>query len=139
MQTRKIGDDVLLLLSRGDIIPDAVIDAIKKYDIKAAVISGIGALEEIELGYFNIESKVYEKKIFKGSHELISLTGNLGWVEDEAFLHFHAAVSGADMNVFGGHLFRGIVSVTGEIVLKTLDTTVIRDHDEFSGLKLWKL
>ncbi len=139
MKIRQIDNDVLVCLERGDKIPDALIKAVKDTGIQAAVVSGIGALQSVELGYFDINKKEYIKKTFEESYELVSLTGNLGWVDKEPFLHLHAAISGPDMTLLGGHLFSGVVSVTGEIILKSVSTRIERTDDAFSGLKLWNL
>jgi len=139
MKTRKCGDELLVCLSRGDILPDVLVDVIRQHDITAAVIRGIGALKDVELGYFNIDTSVYEKKFFSGSYELVSLNGNLGWAGDDAVVHLHAAIAGPDLVLHGGHLFKGTVSVTGEVFLRKMDTKIERKDDAASGLKLWHL
>jgi len=139
MKTRKFGDELIVCLSRGDILPDVLVDVIRQHDITAAVIRGIGALKDVELGYFNIDTAVYEKKFFSGSYELVALNGNLGWAGDDAVMHLHAAIAGPDLVLHGGHLFKGTISVTGEFFLKTMDTRIERQDDKLSGLKLWNI
>jgi len=139
MNVRRLGDDLLVSLKRGDRLPDALIEAVNANRIDAAWIRGIGALSKVELGYFDIKKKEYLRRTFEGSYELVSLQGDLAWAEGNPIWHLHAAISGPDFALLGGHLFSAEVSVTGELLMHVMPTRIERTPDAWSGLKLWNL
>jgi len=48
-----------------------------------ASFQAIGALKEVELGYYDLHKKTFLKKIFKDDLELLSGLGNISWVESK--------------------------------------------------------
>ena len=68
-----------------------------------ASFQAIGALKEVELGYYDLHKKTFLKKIFKDDLELLSGLGNISWVESKTpFVHFHASLGQRDYAVIGG-------------------------------------
>ena len=99
---------------------------------------GIGALKWAELGYFDIETKEYLHNRVDGYFELLSLMGNIVFVDDKPLVHAHIILGKRDNSTIGGHLFSGEVSVTGEIIFIPTDADEIaRVKDEFTNLSLW--
>lgn len=93
--------------------------------VRAAAISGIGAVSDPELGFFVRATRDYARRVFPGDWEIASLTGNFSEFEGRPFPHCHAMIGGADFAAFGGHLFRGVVAVTCEVQVTT-DAGVLR-------------
>ena len=60
-------------------------------------------------------------------------------MNNEVYLHCHAALSDVNMESIAGHLKEGIVGATCEIVLIGLDANIERKHDDFIGLNLMEL
>jgi len=83
--------------------------------IHAGAISGIGAVGETELGFFVPASRSYVRRTFEGDHEILALTGNFSELEGQPFPHCHLILAGEDLVAHGGHLFRGVVTVTCEV------------------------
>jgi len=100
----------------------------------AVVVSGIGQLKEVELGYFK-EKGDYSPSSFPGPLELISLSGNIVRDGGEYIFHLHAALGGEDKQMVGGHLIKGTVQVTNEIVILKTDMALKRVLEEDTGLK----
>jgi len=98
------------------------------------VISGIGQLKNIKLGYFK-EKGDYAPQLFKYPKELLSLSGNICKEKNEYLLHLHAVLGDENKKAIGGHFIDGIVSVTAEIVILKTDLDIKRKTDKETGLK----
>jgi len=119
---------------------EEIIDKLKELGsfLDSAFFTGIGALRSATLGYFN--GKEYLRKEFihpEYGYELLSLVGNMTQSEEGIIVHCHAQLSDKDYQVFGGHLFEGIVSVTAEIAVVPLSPAIRRERDSKTGLLLW--
>ena len=119
----------LLRLEAGDVLPDALQDFCRAREIPAATAEGLGALSDVELGYYDLETKEYARKVLPGSWELLSLFADVAEWEGEPFAHTHVVLSGPDFTARGGHLFRGTVSVTAEIRVWPISIAVSRKMD----------
>jgi predicted DNA-binding protein with PD1-like motif len=102
----------------------------------SALISGIGSVRKAELGYYRMDRKEYLRREFPEVMELVSLDGNVSWMEGRPFVHAHAILSGEDFRTAAGHLFRAEVAATVEIFLEETELTLTRRPDGTTGLKL---
>lgn len=139
MQFAKIQNGFLVRCDIGDEVVSILTRFAYEKDISSGTIIGVGALKNPVLGYFDLSKKEYLKKEFEGNFELLNLTGNFAKINSDIILHCHATVSDADCNVFGGHLFKGEIAVTGEFYIYPGDIAVRRGPDETTGLNLIKL
>jgi predicted DNA-binding protein with PD1-like motif len=130
---------ILVRLYRGEEIHRSLTALAEAEGIEAAEVQGIGAVGEAELGYFDPEKREYLRRTFRGAFEVTNLSGNLTRVEGKPFLHAHITLGDVEYRAFTGHLFSGVISVTGEIVLRPLALAAGRAHDEASTLKLLDL
>ena len=106
-------------------------------ELKGAFFKAIGALEKVELGYYDLHNKNYIRKCFEETdYELISAHGNLSLKSGEPFVHIHASLSGPDFQVFGGHLFEAEVAVTAEIQITPFASRPVREPNKSIGLDL---
>jgi len=112
--------------------------ALKK-EIPAAFISGLGALKNSELGFYHLSKKEYDRKLFTHEMELVSLTGNISWLESEPIIHTHVALGDTDFKLYGGHLFEGECAVTVELSLQVYHEKVKRKMNDEVGLNLLQL
>ena len=105
-----------------------------------ASFQAIGALKEVELGYYDLHKKTFLKKIFKDDLELLSGLGNISWVESQTpFVHFHASLGQRDYAVIGGHVFSAKVAVAFECFVTVYPVKVFKKDDPDIGLKVWNL
>lgn len=81
------------------------------------IISGVGMLRDLEIGWFNVEKMVYEKEQISVPHELVSISGNISLLEGNPFPHMHVSLAGPSRALSGGHLFSGIVCNTVELFI----------------------
>jgi len=109
----------------------------QKLDIKTGWFNAIGALKDLEYGFYDQEKKQYKKFLFKNPCEIVSCTGNISLVNNEIFVHAHIAFSDEQGILRGGHLFKGRIFACEVVILPSIDI-LKREFDEKTGLKLWK-
>jgi predicted DNA-binding protein with PD1-like motif len=91
----------------------------KKHQITTAIIvSGIGQIKNPTIGYFK-EKNDYLEETFKGIYELLTLSGNIIFTNNSYYTHAHVIFGDENKHTYGGHLIKGYVSITNEIVLLT--------------------
>ena len=128
---------LLLSLDKGDYINKSIKDIFVKENFNSGWISGIGAIYNIEIGYYDVTSKKYCKKNFTEEHEMTSLIGNVTFVDSEHFVHTHITISDIECNSFGGHLFDAQIAAAGEFKIDLIDRKINRKYSEEIGLNLW--
>lgn len=136
MKAKKVDNGWLVRLDRGEEVMQTLVDFIARKGIPAGAISGIGALTSVELGYFNRDTKQYQKRKFDGVYELLSLKGNIAYVDDSPMVHAHCIIGDADYKLSGGHLFKAVIAVTGEIYIQTFSDKFVRRMDNHVKLNL---
>ena len=115
----------LLRFDRGEEFPAALEEWCASSGIgSAAVACGVGMLEETDLGVFDGTS--YTHRIFHEPAEVLSIQGNVSMRDGRPFAHVHASLGMHDFAAAGGHLFRGRVAVTLEVLLCLLDGDLVR-------------
>ena len=135
MQSKEKGGLIFIRLFPGEDIYQALNKACQKHKVKTAVVlSGVGQLKKFKLGYFR-EKGDYAPEEFEKPHELLSLTGSISNQGGDYNFHLHVALGNETKGVVGGHLIKGTVEVTNEIVLLKTDLAVTRKLEESSGLQ----
>jgi len=131
----KINNDILIIrLDQNESVNEKIIEACKKHKIKTAVVlSGIGQLKNVELGYFKKKGD-YSPEIFHNPLELLSLSGNIVKNNENYILHLHSILGDDKKNAIGGHFISGQISVTAEIFIKKIGISIIRKKDKKTGL-----
>jgi len=135
MQSKEGNNLIFIRLSPGEDIYCELEQVCQKHEVGTAVVlSGVGQLKQFELGYFK-EKGDYSPEGFEKPHELLSLTGSISNQEGNYIFHLHAVLGNKEKNVVGGHLIRGIVEVTNEIVLLKTSLKFKRKLEESTGLQ----
>ena len=114
-----------LKLDTGEEIIGALTAFAIEQGVRAGMLSGLGAVGDPELGFFDRSTREYVTRTFTGEWEIGALTGNFSELDGRPFPHCHVVIGGQDFTAFTGHLFRGTVTVTCEVQLLT-DPGVIR-------------
>lgn len=104
--------------------------------LDASRITAIGAFSSATLGYFNWESKDYEKIPINEQVEVLSLIGDIALQDGEPKIHAHVVVGKRDGSAHGGHLLAAYVRPTLEILLTESPGWLKRSYDAESGLAL---
>lgn len=128
----------MIALERGEEVISTLTDYCAKQGIKAAVFNGIGAVERIKIGYYELKTKKYFWSEEEGDLEVASMNGNVAIVDGKPFVHAHAVLSRCDdtYSCIGAHVKEAYVAVTLEVFLEELDMKLGRALNEEIGLKL---
>ena len=137
MLVEQSGDSWIIVLDKGQKLMSTLTDIAKEKNIQGGQIVGIGALEDVELGAYELSKKEYIRKTFNEyEYELISLNGNISLKDGAPFIHCHTALGKHDFSMFGGHLFEATVAVTAEIYISPFGKMPERLMNEEIGLGL---
>ena len=138
MEYRKFQNKIIVRMDKGEEILEKVREVAEKEKIKLADISALGAVSEFTVGVFDTEAKEYHANEFKGSFEIVSLTGTINTMNDKFYCHLHMSAGNEKGQVFGGHLNRAIISATCEMVITLIDGRVDRRFEKEVGLNLFQ-
>ncbi len=138
MEGRVLGNTAVLRVDKGEDIIESVTTFIIDNDIKSASVTGIGASNNIEIGIFIPSEKKYYRKSFTEDYEITNITGNVTEKDGEKYLHLHISFSDRDLNLYGGHLFKAIISAACEIYFTISEIEVNREFVEETGLNILK-
>jgi len=126
-------------LDKGADILEGLFGVMKQHRISAGIISGIGAVTEARLAYYNAETRTYEEKAFPEPLEIVSLKGNISIKDDAVCPHLHAVLSRSAFTAVGGHLLpRTYVFAFEFEIIPFVGEPFVREFDEATGLFLWK-
>ena len=138
MDYRRFGNKIIARIDRGEEILEKVKEIALKENIKLAGISALGATNDFTVGVYNVDEKKYYANEFKGSYEIVSLTGTINTMNGEFYTHIHMSAGNDKGEVFGGHLNKAVISATCEMVIDIIDGSVDRIYDEETGLNIFK-
>ncbi len=138
MKVIKIEDGYLCVLKKGEEVIKTLTDFCVENKINSGFVSGIGAVEDINIGYFDEKKKEYIYSEIKESCEVLSMTGDISLKDKKPFLHLHIVLGKKDFNAIGGHLFKAFVSATLEVFILPSKKSFIRNLDDETGLYLIK-
>lgn len=133
------GNDIVARIDRGEEIVQSIKAICNKENVGLASITALGAVDHVVVGIYHVVEKKYYSNTFDGEMEITSLIGNVTTKDDEVYLHLHANFADADGHVIGGHLNEAVVSATCELFIHTIEGTVGRQPDEFTGLNLFDM
>ncbi len=138
MDYKRFNQTIILRIDAGEEILEQLKVVATKEHIKLANINALGAINEFTIGVFDTDEKRYYANEFKGTYEIVSLSGTISTMEQEYYAHLHLSAGDADGKVFGGHLNKAVVSATCEMVITVIDGIVERKFSEDVGLNLFE-
>jgi uncharacterized protein len=139
MQYREAPFGYFLVLERGEEVMEGITRFATLTGTRAASFSGIGAIDRLTLGFYDLESRGYERRTWEESLEVASLMGNLAEVDGGPFPHVHGVFCRRDFSAFGGHVFEATVSINIELSVQTAPEAIRRQPVDFCDLKLIEL
>jgi len=126
---------------KDELLLESLTQYAKDNNIKTAEISFIGAVQNVNVMYFNQSKKEYDKHNFEGGHEVLSGLGNVSILEGEPFVHVHMTVADKNGNAYGGHLDEGTKIWLIEAIIKQptfFGKGIERHFDDELCLSVWK-
>lgn len=130
------GKTWMLVFQSGEEAASGLLEFARREKLDAAQFTGIGAFSAVELGYFDIEKRDYQKIPLSEQMEVLSFLGDITGGEYGPKVHAHVVLGRRDGSAAGGHLLRGTVRPTLEIVLRESPAHLRRKHDPATGLAL---
>jgi hypothetical protein len=125
-------------LAHGEDWRGQIEDFASEEGVTAAFFFGLGAVQDVELWYYDQTDQEYYPEEFDEPLEMAACVGNVSILDGDPFAHTHAVLSRADGSTVAGHLNRATV-FAGELYVRTFDETLERAHDETTDLDLWPL
>ena len=131
------GYNYIVRLERGEELISTLTNLVEDDNIPTCWISGLGASSKVELGFYDIDRHEYHWQTFDEPMEILSLSGNISWLEGKPNLHIHGSLSKKDYSSVGGHVKSLVVNGTCEIFLHKWDSDKLnRKADSEVGLNL---
>ena len=127
----------VLVLEQGEEAFKSITAFAEREKITGASITAIGALSEAKVGWFDLAAKTYKPIEVNAQCEVLSLIGDVAQGDDgKASLHVHVVLGLADGTTRGGHLMKGTVRPTLEVVLTDTPTHLRRKKNADIGIAL---
>lgn len=112
------GETLIVVLDDGEEAFSALQEFARKEGISAASLTAIGAFSRATVGWFDFASKSYKEIAVDEQCEVLSAIGDVAVGDDgKASLHVHVVLGLSDGSTRGGHLLKGTVHPTLEVVL----------------------
>lgn len=132
----KENNQYILRIDRDEEFIESVKKFCKEERIDAGYFSVIGATEDAELAYYNRETREFSSKNFKESLEIVNVTGNIAVKDGEVIVHAHGVLSNKDMQTFGGHVNKLVISTIAEVILTKLEGEIRKAYSDEIGLNI---
>lgn len=143
MKYKLINDDkkktYAIILASGEEAKEQLLAFAKEKKVAASQFTAIGAFSETTVGFFDFSIKDYKRTYFNEQMEVLSLAGDITLFNGEYKVHAHIVLAKEDGTAHGGHLMKGIVHPTLEIILNESPVYLQREMDEKIGIPLIKI
>jgi hypothetical protein len=137
MHHRRVGDrEHLVVLGKDEKVVAALVRFAADHGIRGGWVSGLGAVSDAELGWYDLPRRIYLKRRFPEDMELTGAQGNLAMHGSDPVLHLHASLSGPELISLSGHLFEATVAASAEFLVKDFGVRVDRAEAPEVGLRL---
>jgi hypothetical protein len=139
MKSRQDGSRIFIRLETGEEVLSSLAAIAERHGLGGGWFNGIGAARDVELGYYDLERRDYDRTRVEGEVEIASAAGPLSILDGKPHIHLHAVVSDRQCVPRAGHLFRAVAAATVEFVLLAAERPIERTKDEATGLNLWRV
>lgn len=127
----------VLVLETGDEVMACLREFAAGERLSAAQFNAIGAFRSAVISYFDWETKTYIPNPVEEQVEVASFTGDVALGPDgKPALHIHLVLGRRDGSALAGHLERGVVRPTLEVILTESPAHLRKRHDPGSGMML---
>jgi len=134
------GYNNLIRLVRGERLSTAIEQFAQESKIEGGWLNGVGAASDVELGFYQLNSKEYKWRTFGSMMEIVSLAGNLAYDEQgKMMFHLHGVFADDEYQTVGGHVKDFIAGATVELFIHRSYQSMHRKHDDDTGLQLLEL
>jgi predicted DNA-binding protein with PD1-like motif len=128
-----------VIFDTGDEVMSGLSRFAEEQNLSAARFTAIGAFSGATLGYFDWDTKDYERIPVNEQVEVLALVGDVALDKGRPKVHAHVVVGLRSGHTRGGHLLEAHVRPTLEVVLTESPGYLSREHDAESGLALIRI
>ena len=139
MEYRRFGNTIVARIDKEEDVLEKMKRIAMLEDVKLASVSALGTFSSMTVGIYDLEKRQFMGNDFEGMFEIVSFTGTINTMDGKYYSHIHAAAADAKGNVYGGHLSRGIIGATCEMVITVIDGVVDRVKDRFPSVRDHKI
>ena len=140
MRSKQVAENpktLVVILDAGDEILSSLKSVARTELLAGSSFKAIGALSDVELGWFNWETKKYQTAVKLDEQvELLSLIGDIALKDGKPQVHAHLVIGRKDGTAHGGHLLSATVRPTCEIVITESPKHLQKEIDPESGIAL---
>jgi uncharacterized protein len=127
---------VVVAVDKGEDAVTAINEVAERSGIRGARVTAVGGFQSAELGYFDRAKRDYLRIPVREQVEVLSLLGDIADDQGRAALHVHAVLGRRDGTTVGGHLLRGEVWPTLEVIITEVGASLTKRVDQETGLAL---
>lgn len=144
MQFRRFGNKYFLRIDKGEEIMSTLRAFCVQEKITLAEVKALGAVDDFEVGLFDVTEKKYHANHFTFPAEIVSLWGTITTKDGKYYAHIHMSAGDSQGHVYGGHLNTARVSATCEMIVDDISEggtngfTVEREFNDEVGLNLFE-
>jgi uncharacterized protein len=133
------GKTYAVIFDEGDEVSSGLVGFAKQRGLGASHFTAIGGFREVVLGYYDLAKREYKQIPVKEQVEALSLVGDIALEKGEPKVHAHVVVGTSEGQARGGHLIKGYVRPTLELVITESPKHLHREYDAASGLALIRI
>lgn len=130
------GRVLVVVCDKGEEAVAAVGAALRDQQMLAARVTAVGGFAGAEVGWFDRELRDYRRIRVYEQVEVLSLVGDVADLNGQPALHAHSVLGRSDGSTVGGHLMRGEVWPTLEVIISEVSPELAKRIDPESGLAL---
>ncbi len=130
---------LVVVMDRGDEAVAALTQAVREHGVTAAQVSAVGGFRSADLGFFDPDRLDYQPIPVEEQAEVLNMTGDVAEKDGQATLHLHTVLGRRDGSTVGGHLMRGEVWPTLEVIVTQVPAELAKRTDPQTGIALIEL
>lgn len=138
MKAVQIHNGYFLVFERGEEVFTELSAFCEQNEVHWAQFSGIGAVENVEIGYYDLASRQYVFRAEAGPFEVANMDGNITELNESPLIHAHSVLARCDQSLecLGGHLRKATVAITLEVCMWEVTQPLLREFSDDTGLNL---
>jgi predicted DNA-binding protein with PD1-like motif len=125
-----------VIFGKGDEVASGLVEFAEKYRITSAHFTGVGALQDVTVGWMDREKKAYKAIPIRQQVEVLTMAGDIAMYNGKPVVHTHLVVGLNDASAKGGHLLEAHVFPTLEVMVTVDPVTMQKTFDPETGLAL---
>ncbi|MDO8467238.1 MAG: DUF296 domain-containing protein [bacterium] len=126
---------MIAVFKKGDNFTEKFGEFLRRNRVNSGFFHGLGGFSKVEIAFYDLRTKKFNKKKFIGPFEVLSLVGNIAQGDDDIVVHAHVVLGDKNFKTFGGHLLNGVVGGTLELNISE-SGLMERKFDDETGLNL---